>query len=236
MQLKKLISLGLATVPLVALGLTACNGQTNTQTTQDTAQTAQTTPNDTMDQGAHGGHQTGAAMHHDMMHMDLGPADETFDLRFIDAMILHHQGAVEMAEDALEKSQRPEIQQLAQAIIAAQEQEIAQMQQWRQNWYPDASAEPVMYDAQMGHMMPMSDEMRASMMMNQDLGPADEDYDRRFIDAMVPHHEGALTMAEEALEKSDRPEIQQLAQDILDSQQVEIEQMQQWRQAWYGQS
>jgi uncharacterized protein (DUF305 family) len=230
MQLKKLISLVLATVPLVALGLTACNGQTNTQTAQDTASTS-------LEPGAHEGHHAAdTAMPHDMMHMDLGAADETFDLRFIDAMILHHQGAVEMAEDAANKSQRPEIQQLAQAIIAAQEREIAQMQQWRQAWYPDAAAEPVMYDAQMGHMMPMNDEMRAIMMMNQDLGPADEGYDQRFIDAMVPHHEGALTMAEEALEKSDRPEIQQLAQDILDSQQVEIEQMQQWRQSWYGQS
>jgi uncharacterized protein (DUF305 family) len=52
---------------------------------------------------------------------------------------------------------------------------------------------------------------------------------------MIPHHEGAVTMAEEALEKSDRPEIQQLAQEIINSQQSEIDQMNQWQQSWYGQ-
>jgi uncharacterized protein (DUF305 family) len=169
------------------------------------------------------------------MNMDLGPADESFDLRFIDAMILHHQGAVEMAQVALEQSNRDEIKQLSQQIIAAQEQEIQQMQEWRQTWYPDAPDEPVMYHSEMGHMMPMSEEMKASMMMDVDLGTTDEEFDLRFINAMIPHHEGALTMAEEALEKSDRPEIQQLAQQVIDSQESEINQMNQWKQSWYGQ-
>ena len=59
--------------------------------------------------------------------MDPGPADESFDLRFIDAMIMHHQGAVVMAEDAQQNSLRPEIQTLAGEIIAAQQTEIAEM-------------------------------------------------------------------------------------------------------------
>lgn len=65
-------------------------------------------------------------MDHDGMHMSLGPQDELFDLRFIDAMIPHHEGAVVMAQEALEKSDREEIQTLSQEIIAAQEQEIQQ--------------------------------------------------------------------------------------------------------------
>ncbi|PSN18395.1 hypothetical protein C7271_12770 [filamentous cyanobacterium CCP5] len=67
--------------------------------------------------------------------MDLGPQDEAFDLRFIDGMILHHQGAIAMAESALQNSQRDEVKQLAQEILAAQQREIDQMQQWRQAWY-----------------------------------------------------------------------------------------------------
>lgn len=169
------------------------------------------------------------------MDMDLGPKDENFDLRFIDAMLLHHQGAIDMAEEALEKSDRTEIKQLAQAIVDAQQQEIQQMQNWRQAWYPDAGEQPVMYHAEMGHMMPMSAEMQSSMTMSEDLGAADAEFDLRFINAMVPHHEGAVKMAAEALEKSDRPEIQELAQQIIDSQQPEIDQMQQWKQEWYGQ-
>jgi uncharacterized protein (DUF305 family) len=92
-----------------------------------------------------------------------------------------------------------------------------------------------MYSAEMGHMMPMTEEMRSSMMMNEDLGAADDQFDLRFINAMIPHHQGAIEMAQQALEKSDRPEIQELAQTIIDSQQQEIDQMQQWRNDWYGQ-
>jgi uncharacterized protein (DUF305 family) len=71
---------------------------------------------------------------HDMS-MDLGPADADYDLRFIDGMLMHHQGAVNMAEDALSKSQRPEIKKLAQDILTSQQGEIEQMNQWRKDWY-----------------------------------------------------------------------------------------------------
>lgn len=176
-----------------------------------------------------------AMMGHDMGDMDLGPKDETFDLRFIDGMILHHQGAVNMAQAALDNSNRDEVRQLAQAIVAAQQTEIQQMQEWRQAWYPDAGTEPMMYHADMGHMMEMSEEMKAAMMMNVDLGSADEEFDLRFLSAMIPHHEGALEMAEQALERSDRPEIQELSRNILATQQQEIDQMNQWKKDWYGQ-
>jgi uncharacterized protein (DUF305 family) len=174
-------------------------------------------------------------MNHGSMNMSLGSKDANFDLRFIDGMTPHHEGAVVMAQEALQKSQRPEIKQLAQAIIDAQQKEIAQMKEWRAAWYPNASTEPVMYDSQMKMDMPMTDTMRSSMMMSGNLGAADSQFDLRFINAMLPHHEGAVTMAKEALEKSDRPEIKKLAQDIISSQQQEIAQMQQWRKAWYGQ-
>lgn len=169
------------------------------------------------------------------MTMDLGPKDAEFDLRFLDGMILHHQGAVVMAQSALQNSSRGEIQQLATAIIEAQQGEISQMQQWRTDWYPDASETPVMYHAEMGHSMAMTPEMQEEMMMSGDLGEADAEFDLRFIDGMIPHHEGALNMADQVLQNSDRPELQELAQDILSSQQTEIDQMKQWRQDWYGQ-
>jgi uncharacterized protein (DUF305 family) len=170
-----------------------------------------------------------------MMNMDLGPKDAEFDLRFIDGMMVHHQGAINMAEAALQNSQRPEIKQLAQDIIAAQQKEIEQMKEWRQTWYPNTGAEPMMYHAQMGHSMAMTEEMQASMRMDGDLGPADDRFDLRFLNGMIPHHEGALVMAEQALERSDRPELKQLSQDILTSQQAEIDQMTQWKKDWYGQ-
>jgi uncharacterized protein (DUF305 family) len=93
----------------------------------------------------------------------------------------------------------------------------------------------MMYHEQMGHMMPMSQEMRDSMMMNMDLGAADDQFDLRFINAMIPHHQGAIVMANQALQNSSRNEIKNLSQNIISSQQQEIDQMEEWRKAWYGQ-
>lgn len=56
---------------------------------------------------------------------------------------------------------------------------------------------------------------------------------QRFIVMIIPHRGGAITMADLALEQSQRPEIRTLAQSIKDSQTAEIKQMQQWHQDWY---
>ncbi|MEA5605977.1 DUF305 domain-containing protein [Nostoc sp. UHCC 0252] len=175
----------------------------------------------------------GGMMDHNMA-MDLGPADANFDLRFIDAMTPHHQGAVEMAKEAQVKSKRPEIKKLADNIIKSQNQEIIQMKQWRQAWYPKAGDKPMAYNSQMGHMMEMSSDQMKAMMMSQDLGVANTEFDLRFINAMIPHHEGAVTMAQNVLSKSKRPEIKKLAQEIVKAQDIEIKEMQQWRKAWYN--
>ncbi|MGB3766931.1 MAG: DUF305 domain-containing protein [Phormidesmis sp.] len=177
----------------------------------------------------------GMSMTDHAMTMNLGPKDDEFDLRFVDGMILHHQGAIAMSEAALKNSQRPEVKELAQNIIKAQAGEISRMQTWRQTWYPKASTAPIMYDAQMGHTMEMSDEMQSNMRMDGDLGKADDKFDLRFINGMIPHHEGALAMAKEGLKNSDRPEIQQVSNDILRTQQVEIDLMNRWKEDWYGQ-
>jgi uncharacterized protein (DUF305 family) len=212
-------------VHLASLGLIAC----------DNLAPGGLSPSNNNPASDQGSMNHGAMDHGAMADMDLGPADETFDLRFIDAMIPHHEGAVLMAQEALQKSNRPEIKQLAEGIIKAQDQEIAEMKGWRTGWYPNVSEEPVMYSAEMGHTMPMTEEMRSSMMMAGDLGAADEQFDLRFLQAMIPHHEGAIDMANQVLEKSDRPEVKTLAQSIIDSQQKEIDQMQQWQKDWYGQ-
>jgi uncharacterized protein (DUF305 family) len=127
------------------------------------------------------------------------------------------------------------MKKLAQNIIAAQNREIKQMKQWRKAWYPTADSKPMAWHAPMNHMMAMSPEQMQAMMMKGDLGAADAQFDLRFLNAMIPHHEGALVMAKDVLGKSKRPEIKKLAQDILRSQQKEIDQMKQWRKAWYKQ-
>jgi uncharacterized protein (DUF305 family) len=59
-------------------------------------------------------------------------------------------------------------------------------------------------------------------------------FDREFIDMMIPHHEGAVTMAKEELEKGDNPTLRKLAEDIIAAQNREIAQMREWREKWYG--
>ncbi len=212
--------------------LTACS----TTASQNQAQAQNTTGINASDnkQMNHGsGMHHGSDMNHSMM-MDLGQADANYDLRFIDAMTPHHQGGVSMAKVALQKSQRPQIKKLANDIIEAQNKEIAQMKRWRQAWYPKAGDQPVAYDAQMGHMMEMSPDQMKGMMMSMDLGTADAQFDLRFLNAMIPHHEGAVTMAQDALKKSQHPQIKKLSENIITSQQTEIQQMKQWRKAWYN--
>ena len=215
-------------------GLTACANNPQTPVQSPTASNTTENSSPAIDHSS----MDHAAMDHSTMHgmgMDLGPADAEYNLRFIDAMIPHHQGAVEMAKQAKEKSKRPEIQKLADDIIKAQDKEIAQMKQWRTAWYPKATAEPVAYNAKTGKSAAMTPDQMQTMMMNQDLGTADAEFDLRFIDAMIRHHQGAVTMAKDALTKTKQPEIKSLAQDIIRSQEGEIQQMQQWKKAWYKQ-
>ena len=179
----------------------------------------------------HGGMNHGGMMNHNM---DVGPANANYELRFIDSMVPHHQGALVMAQEVIQKSKRPELISFAKGMIAEQQKEITQMQQWRKQWYPKASATPTMWHAAMNHEMSMTAEHKQSMMMSMSLGNADAEFDRRFLDAMIPHHQGAVTMAKDALQKSKRPGLQQLSQNIIKSQQSEIDRMTQWRQKWYG--
>ncbi|MDQ3548259.1 MAG: DUF305 domain-containing protein [Chloroflexota bacterium] len=149
------------------------------------------------------------------------------DLVFIDAMVVHHQSAVMMAEMALEASERDEIRTLAGEIIEAQETEIEQMGQWRDEWYPDAPESDLSGMMDMAGM-DMSDDQ---MQMIQDA----EDFDKMFIDMMIPHHESAIEMAQALQETTERPELRELTGAIVTAQEGEIAQMEQWRTEWYGQ-
>lgn len=60
---------------------------------------------------------------------------DAFDQNFLEQMISHHQGALEMADQALVKSQRPEIRKLAESIKTSQSAEILMMQDWLKTWF-----------------------------------------------------------------------------------------------------
>jgi uncharacterized protein (DUF305 family) len=144
---------------------------------------------------------------------------QPFDAQFIDSMIPHHQGAIAMAEQALEQAGHAELKQMAEAVIAAQTQEIEQMTAWRQAWYPDLAPTGGM-GMSMGDMELSGDESKP--------------FDPRFLEAMIAHHQGAIDMARMAQQMAEHEEIRTLADAIIAAQQTEIEQMRGWLQAWYG--
>lgn len=81
------------------------------------------------------------------------------------------------------------------------------------------------------------EDMRGTMsaMTGSLKGKTGDDFDQAFIDGMIVHHEGAVTMAQAVLKTSSRPELLQLAHAIITAQTTEINQMRMWRTEWFGQ-
>lgn len=159
-------------------------------------------------------------MHDEMM---VGMNYNDPDTAFAQGMLGHHIGAVDMAEIQLKYGTDKEMRQLAQDIIDAQQSEIEQMQTWLAS-HPDATeATPDTKAMQQAYAHGM-DAMHGEMMA----GIADPKADMAFARGMLPHHKGAVDMAKVELKYGKDPEMRQLAQAVIDAQQSEIEQMQNW--------
>jgi uncharacterized protein (DUF305 family) len=149
---------------------------------------------------------------------------EYSDRRFIDAMVPHHQGAIAMAEVALENAEHEEIKELSRNIISSQQAEIEELKAIKKEEFGTSNVPMEMSQEQMRGM---------GMMMNPQQLANREPFDKAFIDAMNPHHQSAIEMSQVASEKSKIPEIKELAENIMSAQKQEIEQMKQWREEWY---
>jgi uncharacterized protein (DUF305 family) len=147
------------------------------------------------------------------------------DKRFIDAMVPHHQSAVEMAEVALKHAEHREIRNLAEDIVTAQEAEIEELKEIKQREF-GTSEVPMEMSSEEMEMMGMTDPQQLA---------EQRPFDKAFIDAMIPHHESAISMAQVALQESDNPRIREIAAAIVDAQNREIAQMKEWREEWYPQ-
>jgi uncharacterized protein (DUF305 family) len=162
-----------------------------------------------------------------MMKSDPNAAASPFDLQFIDTMTAHHGSAIEMAKIAIGKTQNAELKAFAQKIISDQNKEIAQMRDWREKWF---SGKPAAMNMEMPGMKSSMPDMDAAMKKLE--GAAGKEFDLAFLDAMIPHHEGAVQMAKDALIKAEKPEIKTLATNIIKAQEDEIKKMQAWKTAW----
>jgi uncharacterized protein (DUF305 family) len=155
----------------------------------------------------------------------------TIDKHFIEQMIPHHEGAISMANLALQKAKHPEIKTLATAIIAAQTTEIQSMNGWYQDWF--GSAVPKVSTGMMGGGMMSQSGMHMGGQEDMTALENASDFDKAFIEEMIPHHQLAIMMANMLQSGTNRPEMQQLAKNIISSQSKEIQQMQSWYVQWY---
>jgi uncharacterized protein (DUF305 family) len=186
--------------------------------------------------GGHGQMDHGSMDHDQMGHGSMGmgfkgmarqmvmQSGEYSDERFIDAMVPHHQGAIEMAEVALDNAEHEEIKDLSRNIVSTQKAEIEQLKTIKKEEFGTSQVPMEMSKEQMRSM---------GMMMNPQHLAQSKPFDEAFINAMIPHHQSAVYMAQLAHEKSKIPEVKDLAENIVSAQQREIEQMKQWRREWY---
>ncbi|HQU81798.1 MAG TPA: DUF305 domain-containing protein [Pyrinomonadaceae bacterium] len=163
-------------------------------------------------------------MNHSEMKSDPNAASAPYDLQFIDTMTAHHSGAVDMAKMVDGRTQNADLKKFAAEIIKDQEKEIAEMKEWREKWFKGA---PRAMNMEMPGMM---DSMK--MDMSKLSNSKDKSFDLAFIEMMIPHHAGAVSMAKEALTKSEKPEIKTLAGNIIKAQEAEIKMMNEWKEKW----
>ncbi len=137
---------------------------------------------------------------------------------FIAGMIPHHQEAVESARAVLETTQRPEVRELAQAVIDTQTEEIATLEGWLTQWYPNAA------------------EADYASMMTDPAGLNPDEADRAFLEGMIMHHQGAIDMAQSYLDANfeKQTEVVEMAEAIVTVQDEEVGVMQGWLDEWYG--
>ena len=167
---------------------------------------------------------------HDMMNMnsDPGAAEAPYDLQFLDSMIHHHNGAIMMAKMVLGKTERPELKAFAQKVIDDQSKEIDYMKQLREQWY---AGKPQAVNMEMPGMVGGMKIMTSDHMKEMDQMPPAH-FDEHFLNMMIAHHEGAVTMSKEAQKKAEHPEVKQLADKIIQAQGPEIEEMKKWKEMW----
>ena len=174
---------------------------------------------------------------------DMAGASVEFDQLYIDMMVPHHESIIALAQAAGDWLTDERLRTIAANIITSQRAENEELRGYREQWY--GSPDPMPMDASMMGMMtemiPAMEDM-ASMQMQMDPNAvvaafcAGEDPDLAFIDLTIPHHDMAIMASEAALKQATHPEIQEVAQRVIDAQQREIDELNSIRQELTGEA
>lgn len=157
------------------------------------------------------------------------------DVEFAQQMIVHHRGAVDMAELAADRAQSPEVLALAEEIQAAQAPEIDVMSAWLQTWGEEVPEGAGMDHGAMSDHGDMGDMDMPGMMSPEQMQQLEQAegaaFDRIFLELMTEHHRGAVEMAQVEQEAGENPAAIALAEQIETSQLEEIDRMEQLQQS-----
>lgn len=181
-------------------------------------------------------------------HLDQLTGDE-FDKAFLAQLAAHQATAVLLAQPAAEKAGHQETRELARGIVAEQSQEIVQLQTWAKAWYgleiagppvmmgvpgmmgtPGMAEHPMMSDPAMAGT-PMTPD--ASMANSLGMLPANR-LDVAFLSLMIPQQQGTVELAKLAADRAAHQELKDLAQRIIQSQGMQVIQMDGWLGSWYS--
>lgn len=154
------------------------------------------------------------------------------DVRFMTGMIAHHTQALVMARLAPERAASPQIETLAARIINAQQDEIATMERWlrgRDQPVPEIEIDGLELEmpASLRERMPMPGMLSREQLEELEAASGRE-FDRRFLELMIEHHQGAVTMVHELFRTDGAAQgdtVFRLASDIQVDQRTEIQRM-----------
>ncbi|MFG2773044.1 DUF305 domain-containing protein [Streptomyces sp. NPDC048350] len=139
------------------------------------------------------------------------------DVAFAQAMIPHHQQALEMAKLADGRAEDTGVKKIVADVEKAQDPEIQTMRSWLKAWGRPESAGRSGHGA--GHAM-------AGMMSERDMKDLESlrgrAFDRKFAELMIAHHEGAVEMAKTEQKDGRDATAKKLADDVVRTQSAEI--------------
>ncbi len=206
-------------VAALAFSIIACQQPSSGPDTPDSAVDHSQTDHSQMDHGDHG------AMDHSSMASSPGAAQAPLELQFIDTMIAHHQGAVDMAKLVDGRTDNRQLQTFADGIINAQEREIAEMTRMRSKRFAESPPALNMDFPGMREGMGGMDMKKLEKLFGTE-------FDVEFASQMIPHHKGAIAMSDAVRAGTQDPDLKKLAETIIKDQTTEIDQMQKWITEW----
>lgn len=138
------------------------------------------------------------------------------DVMFAQMMVPHHRQAIVMSDEAATRASSPQVKSLAEKIKNAQQPEIDTMTGWLQAWGRPTRPRRGMH---------MAEGMMSEQDMNKLGSLSGRPFDRMFLQMMIKHHQGAISMAETEKEQGADPDAKALAASIISSQSTEIARM-----------